>query len=380
MASVKEYLSNTLEIEHGTNTPIFSMQGMRGLAVLLVFLVHYTDLIQPYLGQESQLISQFIFQLGHLGVDLFFVLSGYLIYGSIMKRQSFNVSTYAMRRIQRIYPTFLAVFFIYVFISIIMPWHSKFPDTGTALYTVQNLLLLPGLLPIEPVITVAWSLSYEAFYYLLVPVLILTLKLKKWAPNARIFYWSTLSVLYIIISCNPDWVDVWDHRVHLVFFVAGILLYELYDIKGIRLARGGTRILLVALLIGSLRATYALVDALVILSLFLLFLTLCISSFNRQSTAYKWLTLSPLRWLGNMSYSYYLLHGLVLKICFVVYASMLPDSFTSHTIYLTLFLPSFLATLIGSYALFMIIERPLSLHTKPLDGTRNKHLLSTTVR
>jgi exopolysaccharide production protein ExoZ len=60
-----------------------------------------------------------------------------------------------------------------------------------------------------------------------------------------------------------------------------------------------------------------------------------------------------MRRLGNMSYSYYLIHGLALKAAFMV----LPSS----QMFLVLLPLAFALTLIPSMALFLLVERPLSL-------------------
>ncbi|WP_280154891.1 acyltransferase [Piscinibacter sp. XHJ-5] len=125
-------------------------------------------------------------EIGNSGVDLFFVLSGYLIYGTLMRRpQSFGA--FMIRRVRRIYPAFLVVFVTYMALAFAIPsLGAKLPATGLPSYFLANLLLLPGLFPIEPLITVAWSLSYEMFFYLLLPVVIALARLRQWAPVHRI--------------------------------------------------------------------------------------------------------------------------------------------------------------------------------------------------
>ncbi len=79
-------LRDRLEIGRGGDERLMSMEGLRGLAVLLVFFVHYADLVSPWMS-DSGWISVFaerVGDAGNSGVDLFFVLSGYLIYGNLM--------------------------------------------------------------------------------------------------------------------------------------------------------------------------------------------------------------------------------------------------------------------------------------------------------
>ena len=69
------------------------MEGLRGVAV---FLVHYSSSIEPYIIVSSfgEDVLHIIHRLGNVGVDLFFVLSGFLIYGTLIKKDEtlfFNI-------------------------------------------------------------------------------------------------------------------------------------------------------------------------------------------------------------------------------------------------------------------------------------------------
>jgi peptidoglycan/LPS O-acetylase OafA/YrhL len=70
----------------------------------------------------------------------------------------------------------------------------------------------------------------------------------------------------------------------------------------------------------------------------------------------------PLRWLGNMSYSYYLAHGLVLEAVFRALRLVWPGVVgLGDAAWWVLLVPAFLATLVGSAALFLAVERPFSI-------------------
>src|SRR4051812_7577289 len=81
-------LSQSFEIGGGSSARLVPMEGLRGFAVFLVFLVHYVALADIWLtdGSLSRQLGWSMFAIGNIGVDLFFVLSGYLIYGSIIQR------------------------------------------------------------------------------------------------------------------------------------------------------------------------------------------------------------------------------------------------------------------------------------------------------
>jgi len=79
-------------------------------------------------------------------------------------------------------------------------------------------------------------------------------------------------------------------------------------------------------------------------------------SFLTQATSW-----TPLRWLGNMSYSYYLIHGLSLKFAFMVLGAFVAPG---NDLFIVLFLPMLAFTLVPSAVLFLLIEKPLSLRVE----------------
>ena len=76
-----EWLTQRFELSRGGGDHnVRPMEGLRGFAVFLVFLVHYATLISPWIAQPSALfnVATALHTIGNAGVDLFFVLSGYL--------------------------------------------------------------------------------------------------------------------------------------------------------------------------------------------------------------------------------------------------------------------------------------------------------------
>ena len=364
---------------------ISAMEGMRGLAVLLVFCVHYHDLLSHYLPRDSFQfrISHFFGQIGHTGVDLFFILSGYLIYGATLSPQ-LNVARFWRRRIERIYPTFIVVFAIYVALSIVFPDRSKFPGGiwPNTIFLGANLLLIAGLAPVQPLITVAWSLSFEIFYYLTLPLLIVLTGMRTWTAKARVTMLFCLAGTYVVLFLAGPLLSpgYWSTSRMLMFFV-GILLYERLRLPKPAPGPRSRETQVIVLFATSLVIFYflyrltlrnafskealgmvAMGKVFAIAAPFYLFNLYSFAFDGRLRRAFEW---SPLRWLGNMSYSYYLIHGLAINFCTIVFAKLVPPGTEAATLY-WLAIPVVLAlTLAISTTLFMLVERPLSLRSGP---------------
>lgn len=354
--------NNPFTLTHADHNTIVSMEGIRGFAVFLVFLVHYTTLANPWIDPNSLTfnLSKYLLGVGHIGVDLFFVLSGFLIYGMLIKKRK-PFLTYIKRRIQRIYPTFTVVFIIYLLLSAVFPSESKIPQglIPGAIYIAKNYLLMPGLFDIQPIISVAWSLSYEFFYYLITPFIIFCLNLRSWPSELRITLFLLLSILFFF------YFNHYPGHVRLLMFVSGILLYETVSNhppqKTLHL---GFPALLLAI------ASIAVIDNLNINDywrypiIFVLFYLFCLECFSPPNFTARLFSLNPMRWLGNMSYSYYLIHGLALKFIFLVIKHFYPP-LNEQTWLFWAFLPlGFFLTLIPSALLFVYVEKPYSLNSK----------------
>ena len=372
MTSLYQRLAHHFEINrHGTATNnIQAMEGLRGLAVLLVFFVHYVSLSKPWLpAADSEFhqafigFTQWLHHFGNVGVDLFFVLSGYLIYGTVIKKPQPYLG-FMRRRIERLYPTFTVVFLLYLLLSWLLPAQSKIPSEmwPAILYLCQNFLLLPGVFPIEPLISVAWSLSFEIMFYLLIPLLVSLARLRNWPVTQRILFFVGLAALMI-------WLLPLSHK-RSVMFVGGILLFDLLLLNPVRRYHGlAASVALLSLLLGQWLVLPAFAETLLVL---LWTSLLCYLAFSLHVVA-RPLCWPYLRWLGNMSYSYYLLHGLALNGGFLLLSKLWPATAGSVSTFFILLLPMFGITLVSSALLFIGVEKPWSLQ----QPTRQAQALQT---
>lgn len=357
------WLKDKFELSRGgKDANLKPMEGLRGFAVFLVFLVHYVSLATPWIAENpiTMAIASSLHRIGNAGVDLFFVLSGYLIYGSLIGRTQ-KYLNYIYRRIERIYPTFTVVFLLYIILSFIFPAERKIPSdpTEAVLYLIKNFLLLPGLLPLEPMITVAWSLSYEMFYYLIIPIGIQALQLRKRSSLFRVALLALITIT-IVLYCAAH-----GGHIRLIMFISGIFVYEAMS-AGDACPKPSSLAGILALIIGLLGMLLpisgSIGSAAKACILFASFGLLCLACFKTPSGYLaRFFCFAPIRWLGNLSYSYYLIHGLSLKAFFLILPALLPGAALEPWLFWAALPLAFSITIPPAVILYIAVERRYSL-------------------
>lgn len=328
------------------------MDGLRGVAAALVFVVHYCSLVQPWVaGSGTGALADAAGQLGNAGVELFFTLSGYLIYGSLM-RGAWSLGPYLLRRAQRLYPAFLAVLLVYVVLSAAVPGQSRIPpDPAAAAWLImQNALLLPGVFPVTPIVTVAWTLSYEAAFYLLAPLLVGGLRLRAWPRTARI-------VLILLLAGASQLLPMPHARAGL--FACGMLLVEALPL--IRRLPPLDVLAVCATLGCGMLLLASPPDPVAFTALFLACFLLGGSALRGEGPVARLLATRPFVRFGAISYSYYLLHGLVLKGVTLLLAAAWPPSGQEPEVFWLMLPVAAVATVGAAVVLFRLVEQPFSL-------------------
>jgi len=157
----------TRELKAGTEAPrVSALDGLRGLAALLVFF-HHT--LQVPSG-------------GYLGVDLFFVLSGFLITSILLRELDvdgrLHVLRFFARRVQRLVPAFLFMAVLYG--GMRYCFAPEQPALGPL--ELVRLLFVANLVPPNPFLSHSWSLSVEWQFYLVWPFVLLALASARVKP------------------------------------------------------------------------------------------------------------------------------------------------------------------------------------------------------
>jgi peptidoglycan/LPS O-acetylase OafA/YrhL len=159
-------LSHTSVVATGTR--MVGPDILRSLAILLVMLVHL-----PLNATPGLLVT--VREYGWLGVDIFFVLSGYLIGAQLFKEVTrtgaVDFKSFYLRRAFRIFPAFFVVLGLYALVPVLRDNPAMQPLWKFATFTV-NL----GFDPREGnAFSQAWTLAVEEQFYLILPLLVLLL-------------------------------------------------------------------------------------------------------------------------------------------------------------------------------------------------------------
>jgi peptidoglycan/LPS O-acetylase OafA/YrhL len=162
------------------------LDTLRATAITLVFMTHYQSFVsrEPTFGWASVV--------GWVGVDLFFVLSGYLIanqiFAGIVRDQPFSLKSFYARRALRTVPVFWFVLAAYFLCPTFMGGNTPPPLWRFVTFT-QNIGLHPGT-----AFSHAWSLCIEEQFYVFLPfVIVLGLR----AGFNRSQGWALLSGLIL---------------------------------------------------------------------------------------------------------------------------------------------------------------------------------------
>jgi peptidoglycan/LPS O-acetylase OafA/YrhL len=306
------------------NRQLPSLTPLRGIAALWVVFYHYGGTAQ-YLPNLDITPHSYVISKGYLAVDMFFMLSGLVMTHVYHRAFSESIGqhyrSFLVARIARLYPLHIFILLLFVLTATAAQLMSglatgsfeSMPLTGPQSVSaiVANIFMLQGLAASElswnyP----AWSISVEFFAYMAFPF---ALPAIARAPNAvRLLLGAILfaALAWLAARTKGDF-DQWDGPITLVRcmpeFLLGTLLYFAFRDYGQTTWLSGD-VPLLAVLAATLGSLHLGAPDLLIVSLFAALVLVAVS--NSGAFA-KLLNIGPLIWLGEISYSLYLLHGLV---------------------------------------------------------------------
>ena len=192
----------------------------RGLAALMVMTSHYDLMIASRTTILHYLST---------GVELFFVISGFVFGKTIYKKTDLAVLPFFVRRFFRIYPLYLASLILYFIFS--------GQDPNKLFYLFKHLFLLQTTSSLQEAAffnVVYWTLVAEAEFYLLVPVLAsLSSKHKNLIPLTLLLGISANIFLVVKVAApiviNAYALSLFHLPGVLTEFIIGVLLFRFYD-------------------------------------------------------------------------------------------------------------------------------------------------------
>jgi exopolysaccharide production protein ExoZ len=297
-----------------------SLDGLRGVAVILTYLVHYCGTyMATFRGANPNTVAlagwsepfdkvmYWLFR-SHHGVYIFFLLSGFLI-AKIAQRKDFRYFSFVRNRLLRIYPAFLLALVICGAMSYFL--HISIPGWREV---AANLLFLNGVpaLGVRGIVfnNVTWSLFYEMVFYLSLPLAVVASR-KLVIPLV-----GAIVSVGIVFAYGPGLIGFYSE--FFLFLFAGAVIGTLSP-AGIKIVADSFPDTIVMVLYGAvgwlMAAGYLSTSQFVWIFAGLGFVIVCKAVAGGETLA-RCLAWAPLVKLGRISYSFYLLHSFALAVLF----------------------------------------------------------------
>lgn len=326
---------------------IVSIQVLRGVAATLVAGFH---LQQAALAEGVNAGVFQVFSGGAIGVDIFFVISGFIIFFVASSRPNMTRAAFISARFWRIFPPYWAILTLNILaalaLAMILDDRSKLPNS-------QSLLVSYLLLPYpDHVIIIAWTLSLELMFYAVFALTFfgaggarrLIMTMVSWALVSQIFLHTDVTV--------PQWLLVPFHSAVLEFLFGVLIAKQFLQSPATIL-----RFRVPALVMGGIGVSFYLVSG-----------GFHVGPFGREiaagvpaallvfgSLGFTFSNMKVLETWGESSYILYLLHGLY----FSIIGNIVEIGIGQNVYHSQAWMLSLLASVIAiSYAATVWIERP----------------------
>ncbi len=352
---------------------VASLTGIRAVAAILVVGTHAAYSTGKYTHGYWGLVGARM----EIGVPIFFVLSGFLLFRPWVKSArtggpSPSVSRYARHRVRRIMPAYvITVLIAYV----LYHYREAGPNPGHSWYgLVRNLTLTQiytdGYLGkyLHQGLTQMWSLAVEASFYIVLPflayLLFAVICRRRWQPRVvvgTLLAMALISPAWVVLVHTdhwfPDGARLW-LPTYLAWFLGGMLLAVLqamgvrcYAFAAIPLAV--ICYFIVATPIGGAPTTSpaSTPEAVVKTVFYTVIATLAVAPLALEGHGWYWQLLAsrPMVWLGEISYEIFLIHLVTMEFAMVYIVRA--HVYTGSMLYL------FIATLVVTIPLAWLLHR-----------------------
>jgi len=200
------------------------LDALRGIAATSVVFCHFFSGYNDEFGHSFWFPS--FFKFGYYGVELFFLISGFVIFYTLSKTAS--IKEFLIKRAIRLYPTY------WICLAITFCLLKVFPLDSFRNVTIKEMLfsltMFNGLFKVKAVDPSYWTLLVEWFFYIMIASTIYISRYLKRDYYYFFWFWLALILFYNFIYKIPI-VGAFFNLRYGSFFVSGICFYEIYISK-----------------------------------------------------------------------------------------------------------------------------------------------------
>ncbi|MCQ4346623.1 acyltransferase [Pseudomonas stutzeri] len=340
-----------------------NIQALRAIAAFMVVLIHANheigELSDPseYLVLPKNLV---------IGVDIFFVISGFIMVYTTMNTQSGIRASidFCKKRFYRIVPIYWLYTTLMLLVTIFLGSRLTNPSLDSW-HIISSFLFIPALHPsaetFQPLLRVGWTLNFEMFFYIIFALSLL-------APKRIRLISASFPILALTaagIILDPSGVLEFYTRSVILSFFYGMIIGHLYSSGAIKFSNSGLIFTLLSI------ASYITLNtndtiqeagirglSLGIPAAFIVMAALTLPEISSTALKLK----ETLTNLGESSYSLYLNHMFSIGIAKIVISSFEPAS--AQFIFIGCIITSIFCVLIG-HASYILIEKPITKYITP---------------
>ncbi|MCI5165751.1 MAG: acyltransferase [Candidatus Electrothrix sp. GM3_4] len=211
-----------------------SIQVSRGIAAILIICFHTWEMLITYTGDGGccRLLDG-VWRAGASGVDIFFIISGFIIVHSTKgKLQGVkSCRLFLQKRAVRIVPLYW-IYSCFFLLLVLCPYTLKNTEFSLQ-HTVLSFLFIPTVNPVTglvlPLLPQAWTLSYEVYFYIFFATLLLQKK-KFILPGLALFFISSVCA-GLFIETENALIKVVLNPLLLEFVLGGYLAHQICSIS-----------------------------------------------------------------------------------------------------------------------------------------------------
>jgi len=333
-----------------------SIQYLRAIAILLVFIYHTYIVSEKYINHEN-ILNYFKYS-GMIGVLLFFTISGFIM-SYILHIQEKN---FYLKRFLRIYPVFLIAVILIIFLKVLIFGAIKEPYLPYAVtllpLEIMKVSSVSGqtIIPSYP-LGIEWSLIFELFFYAIVGLFNNKL-MRKFFLSFSIVWLGIIIYMYFkdhtVLATRVSYSEIF-FSLYNIPFILGVIVFAIYQKINYKttfvLKWWGISILVVLFIVLSnefiIFSSNHFLRIVVIAIMGASLILVLILSTPQESKSNILLS------VGNSSYGIYLLHLAILSIMFSVIHNILSLDITVYIVLIVMTISFLISYTYGTFDLYV---------------------------